>query len=174
MPRLAGITEKEKLAPEYQEIFDYLVMTRGAVSPGFSVLLNSPITARRIGELGTYVRFESALPQIVRELAAHASSVEMGNPYEGSIHTNNLVRLEANKAVIDAVNNKTSLDGLPAEASLPARMARELLRDKQLSQATFDEAQKRYGDQGVVDLIGNIGYYAMLACLHVGLEIRPQ
>ena len=39
----------------------------------------------------------------------------------------------------------------------------ELQRQRQVSDATWDSATARLGDQGTVDLIGINGYYALLA-----------
>ena len=50
-------------------------------------------------------------------------------------------------------------------------LARELTRNHKLSDASFEAARKRLGDAGVVDLIATVGYYAMLAVVHVALDI---
>jgi 4-carboxymuconolactone decarboxylase len=39
----------------------------------------------------------------------------------------------------------------------------ELLRAKRVSDTTFDQALALFGDQGVIDLAGIIGYYSLLA-----------
>ena len=174
MPRLPQITEKKSLPEQHQGVIDYLVQTRGAVSPGFSTLLNSPDLAGRIAHTGSYVRFESSLPDRMRELAALTASSEMGNVYERTIHTRDVEKLGVPQSLIDAIVQMKPLQpDVLAEDSLPVRAARELLRVHELSGATFDEAHSLLGDQGVVDLVGNIGYYTMLACLHVALEVRP-
>ncbi|MGA2779785.1 MAG: carboxymuconolactone decarboxylase family protein, partial [Steroidobacteraceae bacterium] len=41
--------------------------------------------------------------------------------------------------------------------------AGELIRSKQVSDATFERAKSRFGTQGVVDLTGIVGYYTFLA-----------
>src|SRR5262249_24932393 len=147
--------------------------TRGAVSNGFSVLLNSPDAAGRIAHLGSYIRFENTLPDNIRELAALTASREMGNIYEQTIHTRDLQNLGVAQTTIDAVNNQSGLEGLSDDEVLPVQAARELLRDHVLSDASFTAARKRLGDQGCLDLIATIAYYSMLAILHVGMEIRP-
>jgi 4-carboxymuconolactone decarboxylase len=174
MPRLPQITDKESLPEQHQAVIDYLVQTRGAVSNGYSVLLNSPDLAGRIAHTGSYVRFESTLPDRMRELAALTASSEMANLYERTIHTGDCQKLDVPQSTIDAIVHQQPLGAdVPAEDSLPIRAARELLRVHELSNATFEEARTLLGDQGVVDLIGNIGYYTMLACLHVGLGVTP-
>jgi 4-carboxymuconolactone decarboxylase len=39
----------------------------------------------------------------------------------------------------------------------------ELLRNKQVSDATFTRAKSRFGTKGVVDMTGIVGYYTFLA-----------
>ena len=174
MPRLPEITEKESLPEQHQGVIDYLVQTRGAVSHGFSVLLNSPDLAGRIAKTGSYVRFESTLPDRMREIAALTASAEMVNLYERGIHSDEAEKLGVPQSTIDAIIHLQSLGSdVPPEDSLPVRAVRELLRVHELSSATFEDARSQLGDQGVVDLIGNIGYYTMLACLHVGLGVTP-
>jgi 4-carboxymuconolactone decarboxylase len=173
MPRLPQIKDKESLPEQHQGIIDYLVQTRGRVSDGFSVLLNSPDLASRIAHTGSYVRFESTLPDRMRELAALTASSEMGNLYERTIHAGDVAKLGVPQSTIDAIVHLQPLDNVSPEDSLPVRAARELLRVHELSNATFEEARAQLGDQGVVDLVGNIGYYTMLACLHVALGVSP-
>jgi len=174
MPRLPQLKAKDQLPEAHRGVHDYLVKTRGAVSRGYSVLLNSPDLAGRIAHTGSYVRFESRLPDDLRELAALTASTEMGNAYERGIHARDCANLGIDAALVDAVLTQKPLDGFAAEETLSVRCGRELLRDHRLSTATFDEARQRLGDQGVVDLIGNVGYYTMLACLHVGLEVAES
>lgn len=173
MPRLPQIRDKESLPEQHHSVIDYLEQTRGAVSHGYSVLLNSPDLAGRIAHTGSYVRFESTLPDRMRELAALTASTEMGNAYERTIHSRDAAELGVPQSTIDAIVRGEALRDVPAEDSLPVRAARELLRVHELSEATFNEAREKLGDQGVVDLVGNIGYYTMLACLHVAFEVKP-
>jgi 4-carboxymuconolactone decarboxylase len=173
MARLPEIRARELLPEAHRDVFDYLVKTRGAVSNGFSVLLNSPDVAGRIAHVGSYIRFENTLPDRVRELAALTASCEMGNSYEQTIHTHDVANLGVGQTVIDAVNGKGPLDGLSEEEALPVRAARELIRDHRLSDDSFRTARRMLGDQGCLDLVATIGYYSMLAILHVGMEIKP-
>jgi 4-carboxymuconolactone decarboxylase len=41
--------------------------------------------------------------------------------------------------------------------------ASELLKTKQVSDATFERAKSRFGSKGVVDMTGIVGYYTFLA-----------
>jgi 4-carboxymuconolactone decarboxylase len=42
-------------------------------------------------------------------------------------------------------------------------MATEILRQKRVSDATYARAVAKFGEQGVIDLLGVVGYYNFLA-----------
>ena len=51
----------------------------------------------------------------------------------------------------------------------------ELINTKQVSDATFAAAKAKFGEQGVVDLVGTIGYYHLVAgLLNVDRYPLPQ
>ena len=73
---------------------------------------------------------------------------------------------------MDAVVSKQELTGATEDEALAVRCARELVREHGLSDDTFAAAHKALGDQGVVELIGTISYYAMLAYNHNAMQVR--
>jgi 4-carboxymuconolactone decarboxylase len=171
MPRLPEIFERDALPEDQREVHDYLVKTRGAVSGGFAPFLHSPELVARVAHLGTYIRFESTLPAKTRELLALTASSELDNAYERTIHGRDAIARGASQALVDAVIAKRELGDAPDDEVLPVSCARELIRDHALSDATFATAHKELGDQGVVELIGTIGYYAMLAYNHNAMQV---
>mgnify|MGYP001561010233 CR=1 FL=1 len=172
MPRLPEIFERDKLPEDKREIYDYLVKARGRISNGYAPLLHCPEFVGRAAHLGTYIRFESSLSAKTLELLAFTTSAELDNLYEQTTHAQAAVRLGVSQSTIDAINNKTDLVGAADEESLPVRCARELTRTHKLSDTSFEAAHKVLGDKGVVELIGAIGYYALLACAHNAMQVR--
>ena len=173
MTRLTPILDRDALPEEHRGVYDYIEQTRGRVSPGMGVLLHSPDVAGRIVHTGSYVRFDSSLSPRVREIAALAASSELQNAFEMAAHTPGALQGGASEKSVQTIKERGPMENIDAEDQLPVRAARELFRDHDLTQATFDEAQAAYGEQGVVDLFSTIGYYAMLACLHKALDVQP-
>lgn len=173
MTRLAPILERDALPEEHRNVYDYLVQTRGRVSPGMGVLLHSPDLTRRIVHVGTYVRFESALSPRLREVAALAASSEMHNAFEQAAHTPGALQGGASEKSVQTIKERGPLESIDAEDQLAVRAARELFRDHEVSEATFGEALAAYGEQGAIDLFATIGYYGMMACLHKALDVQP-
>lgn len=174
MTRLPPILERDSLPEEHRSVHDYLVQTRGRVSPAMGVLLHSPDVTGRIVHVGTYVRFDSALPPRVREIAALAASSELQNAFEMAAHTAGAIQGGASERSVQTIKERGPLENIDPEDRLAVRAARELFREHDLAQTTFDEALAAYGQRGVIDLFATIGYYGMLACLHKALDVQPQ
>jgi 4-carboxymuconolactone decarboxylase len=170
MPRLPELERNDKIAAAY----DYLHKTRGAVRGGFAVMLASPEVCQRMAHVGTYVRFESPLPANIRELATTVVSAEMKNPAEVAPHSEQCKKLGVGEAALKAALECAPVTQATDDERLAIDFARQLAREHRLSDATFDAAKKRLGEQGVCDLIACVGYYAMLAFTHVALDIRPR
>jgi 4-carboxymuconolactone decarboxylase len=172
MPRLPEIFKREELPEDKQWVHDYLIKTRGKISNGYAPYLQRPEFVARIAQLGTYIRFESSLPQDAYELLALTASSECDNPYEADNHALITAKMGIPQSTVDAARNKTALKEVSENDELYIRCAREMMREHRLSDASFEAARKRLGDNGVVDLIATIGYYAMLACVHNGMQVR--
>jgi len=170
MPRLPEITAPNS---ENQAAFDYLMKTRGAVRGGFAVTLVSPDITQRMAHVGTYARFDSPIDKLFREVAATVASAELENPAEYVVHSRQLRQLGVSEAVVQAILDRAPVSGATEDQMIAIKLARELTRDHKLSDASFQAGRKRLGDAGVVDLIATVGYYAMLAVIHVALDIAP-
>lgn len=172
MPRLPELFNREDLPEDKRWVHDYLIKTRGKISNGYAPSLHAPEFVGRISQLGTYIRFESSLPEPVYELLALTASAECENPYEADNHALLTAKLGMSPETIEAAYRKKPLDGVNETDALYIRCAREMMREHRLSDANFNDARRRLGDRGVVDLIATIGYYAMLACVHNGMQVR--
>lgn len=172
MPRLPAVTAPNN---EQQAAYDYLLKTRGpsGLRGGFGVMLVSPEICQRIAHLGTYVRFDSPVAKVLREVAATTASAELENPWEYTVHGQNCRELGVSETLVQAILDRSPVSGASDDELLAINLARELTRGHKLSDATFEAGRKRLGEAGLVDLIATVGYYAMLAVCHVALEVAP-
>ena len=69
--------------------------------------------------------------------------------------------------------NRKAPAGLSEEEALPVRVAQSLLRDHALSDDLFNAAHAKFGNAGVVELLGTVGYYCLMGCVLNGLQIEP-
>jgi 4-carboxymuconolactone decarboxylase len=53
--------------------------------------------------------------------------------------------------------------GMNADEEIVYDLTAEILKNKRISDATFQRAEQRFGKKGVVDMVGIAGYYTFLA-----------
>jgi len=73
MPRIAPVTGKADVAPEYHDVVDQVQAVFGNVRGPFSIMLHSPKLAERMLKLVTFNREDSVVPAPLRSLAILAA-----------------------------------------------------------------------------------------------------
>jgi 4-carboxymuconolactone decarboxylase len=162
MPRLTPITSKDQVPPEAQAIVDAIAASRGAIQGPFSLFLHAPELAGRVAHLGAYIRFEGRLDMRVRVLAAMTVARELDAAYVWGAQTGSARRQGVPESTITAIREKHTR-GVPADDAQIIDFTRRLLRDHRVDDATVEALRQRFGDDGLIELTGSIGYYAMLA-----------
>ena len=162
MPRLTPITSKDQVAPEDHSIVDGIVKSRGALQGPFSMFLHAPELAERVARLGAYVRFEGGLDMRVRVLAAMTVARELDAVYVWGAQTGSARRQGVPESTITAIRDKHTR-GIPPEDAQIVEFTRQLLQKHRVDDATFKAIQARFGNDGLIQLTGAIGYYSMLA-----------
>ena len=73
MARLTPTTGKNQVDTKDHAAVDAIVQSRGAIQGPFMMFLHCPEPARRVADLGAFVRFEGSLDMRVRVLAARST-----------------------------------------------------------------------------------------------------
>ena len=137
---------------------------RGLGGP-FNVLLRSPEMGDLAQKFGEYARFRPALPAKLRELAIIVTARHWTAQYEWNAHRRAAEQAGISAAVIEAIANRKRPVGMQADEEAVYNFSSELLETKQVSDPTFKAAVDRFGEKGVVDMIGVMGYYQMVSML---------
>ena len=169
--------EREQLDAEGQEIFDRIRRDRNApdVSRQFRALLHNPKAAGYLTSMGAELRFRSALPENLKELAIAAVAREWNSHIEWTAHAALAVRAGVSAASIEAVRTGKAPAGLTEQEQVITRFVHELLRKKNVSDEAFGAAQALLGTQGIVDLTLTCGYYTAINLAQIALkpEMEP-
>ena len=162
MARLSPITSKDQVAAKDREVVDGIVKSRGALQGPFTMFLHCPELAGRVAHLGAFVRFEGSLDMRVRVLAAMTVARELDAVYVWGAQTNQARKLGVAEGTIAAIRDKHAR-GLTAEDAEIVEFTQALLRRHRVDGARFGALTKRFGNDGLLQLTGAIGYYSMLA-----------
>jgi 4-carboxymuconolactone decarboxylase len=174
MARLRDINEREALPERERWVYDDMLRTRGKILPGYAPLLHCAELVGRVVNVGSYFRFDASLPARTLEVVALTVSTELDDRYEQAVHRRGAANAGVSAAVVDAISGGRALPNPDADESLVAECARELIGRRALSEASFAALRSRFGERGVVELIGAIGFYAMLAYMHNAVQVEAS
>ena len=121
--------DREDLREADRSIFDRIASTRGAAEPdmpmpnSFRALLNSPGAAEAVGRLGEYVRFESPLDPVAREIAILSVARQTNSDYEWAHHESVARSVGVSDQVIESIRTGRAPMGIPAKDGIFAQAA---------------------------------------------------
>jgi len=174
MARIPTITQKTDLAPAHHAAWDAIAQSRGHVIGPFTALLQSPELAARAADLGAYLRFESTLGPVDRELAILSVARALDCRFEWAAHVPIARREGVRDEAIAALRERRAPAGLtPEEAAIVAYVS-QLLTAHRVDEPTFAAVRARLGVQGIVELTATAGYYGLIACTLNAFEILPE
>ena len=173
MSRLPPL-EPHEMTPEQRRVHDEIANgPRGGVRGPFRVLVRSPGLADHVQKAGAYLRYESALPGKLRELAILVVARYWGAGFEWAAHAPIAESEGLDPAVIEAVRVGAAPDFAdPAEAAVHA-FCMEVLTAHEAVDATYAAALDLLGDEGLVDLVGLMGYYCLISFTLNVFRIEP-
>ncbi|HET6184401.1 MAG TPA: carboxymuconolactone decarboxylase family protein [Acetobacteraceae bacterium] len=155
----------ETMSPEQRKVADSIQSgPRGAGLRGpFNALLRSPELAEHVQKLGAYVRFHSSIPAKLNELAIIITGRRWTAQYEFYAHRRLALEAGLAPAIADAVAEGRRPQGMSAEESEVYDFATELVNSGEVSDSTFAKVKARFGERGVMDLVGACGYYSLVS-----------
>ena len=157
--RFKPLTYSE-LNPEQKTLVEHLLNgERGTTTGPFNVLLRSPEMGDLAQNLGTYIRFRTAVPLKLNEFAILITARALDVQYEWAAHRKNALKAGLSPAVIDAVAVGKRPSSMQPDEEIVYNFASELVKTHQVSDSTFHAAVDKFGEKTVVDLMATIGYY---------------
>ena len=149
---------------------------RGATRGPFLVWLHSPELCDRVEALGAYVRYDSSLELRIRELILLIAARYWDAQYSWNAHVEKAVDAGISRTSLDALARRRPPEFGRREEQVVYAFCTELLERHFVADGTFAEAHELFGDQGVVDIVGTLGNFSMLAmCLNAfEVDLQPD
>jgi 4-carboxymuconolactone decarboxylase len=69
------------------------------------------------------------------------------------------------ETVVNAIAKGRRPEAMSADEAIVYEFTTELLRLQNVSDATYAKARDRFGEPGVIDMVGVAGYYALLSMM---------
>ena len=109
------------------------------------------------------MRFRTGLPKDVSETIIIMTGRYWMAQYEWNAHKAAALQNGVNPAIVDAIATGKRPTGMPPEMEVAYNLIDELLTTHQVTDATFKAAKDKYGERGVVDMIGLSGWYGLVS-----------
>jgi 4-carboxymuconolactone decarboxylase len=135
----------------------------GTVGSPFNVFLRSPEMGDNLQKIGSYIRFKSSLGMRLNEMAILIVARQWTAQYEWHAHHRLAMQAGLDPKIAEDIANNRRPAGMKADEEAVYDFCRELLDTKQVSDATFKAALDKFGERGIMDLIGVAGYYTTVA-----------
>jgi 4-carboxymuconolactone decarboxylase len=156
----------EEMTPQQKALIDHLLAgERGTTTGPFNVLLRSPEMGDLTQQLGAEMRFHSSIPRKLNEFAILITARHWTSQYEWYAHHRDGLKYGLEAAVINDVADGKRPASMDGDETIIYNFCTELLKNHQVSDATFKATKDKFGERGVVDLIGTTGYYNMVSML---------
>lgn len=136
---------------------------RGDLRGPFLVLLHNPELAERVQALGEHLRYRSALPQRLVELAVLVTARRWSCQYEWVMHAPLARREGVPDETIAAIAANRRPGAMTEDEALAYDVATAALAGGDLPDALFAAAAARFGRAGLLDLLALCGYYTLQA-----------
>lgn len=156
----------DEMTPEQKTMMDHLVSgeRRGASGP-FNVLLRSPEMGDLAQQFGAAMRFHSSIPRKLNEMAIIMTARHWTAQYEWNAHRTAAAQAGLSEAIIKSIAAGKRPESMDADETVVYNFTTELLNTHQVSDPIFKVTKDKFGERGVVDLIGVMGYYQLVSML---------
>ncbi len=154
----------DEMTPEQKIMIDHLLAgERGGANGPFNVLLRSPEVGDLAAQFGGAMRFRTGLPKDVSEVIIIMTGRYWMAQYEWNSHKAAALQNGVSPAIVDAIATGKRPAGMSPDMELAYNLVDELLTTHQVTDATFNAARDKYGERGVVDMIGLSGWYGLVS-----------
>ena len=141
-----------------------LAAVRGIVPRGpWIPLLRSPEVLSRARAMGDYLRYDTSLPPQLSEFLILLTAREWDQQYEWAAHYPIALDAGIDPDTVNAIAEGRVPEGMTDDEDILYALFAELNRTTNVTDETYGRAVAAFGDRGVVDAVGIVGYYTLLA-----------
>jgi 4-carboxymuconolactone decarboxylase len=164
-PRLPKLSEKSLTADQRALADSIKAGPRGQfkMAGPFAVYLHAPAFGELAQKLGGHLRFATGVPKRLSEFAILVSARHWKAQYEWAMHAPMAEQQGVKPQTIRDLHAGRAPKSAPRDETAIYAFIKELYAARRVSNGTFNRVQKLLGDAGTVELVGILGYYAMVS-----------
>lgn len=165
--------QREDLDAVGRQAFDTYVSPGTGYETGLrgpvGMWMHSPVLAEAIFDVRQRVRYGTDKDQRITELIILSTAREISNQYEWSAHEPLGRAAGLEDEIMEFIKWRRPMSEAGAIAGFGeteqalVQFVRELVGDRDVSSASFARVHEIFGDEGLMDVVGLVGYYSFVA-----------
>ncbi|QJD57718.1 carboxymuconolactone decarboxylase family protein [Pseudomonas sp. gcc21] len=140
----------------------------------FLAWIHSPELANHAQRLGAFCRYHSSIPLRLSELAILATAALWQSQAEWQIHEPIALQNGVSRDVVNALRAGREPDFTDEQERVVYRLTHSLYEARRVPEPLYNQARDLFGEPALVELVGILGYYAMVAMTLNVFEVRLQ
>ncbi|RXT41092.1 carboxymuconolactone decarboxylase [Bradyrhizobium betae] len=163
----------DELSPPQKEWADAIaVPPRNAkfANPPYRAYIRNPELAPKLSAMSDYLRWNSSLPARLSEFAILITARQWTAQYEWFAHYPLAMKAGLDPEVAKDVANGVRPRAMKDDEAALYDLAMALYRDKKVSDDIYRTAQQKFGERGIMDIIGLIGYYDLVSMTLITMQ----
>jgi 4-carboxymuconolactone decarboxylase len=169
--------QAEQLTPDQKKWADSITApprNGKFVNPPYRAYIRAPELATRLTPLSDYLRWHTSLPARLSELAILICARQWTAQYEWSAHYPLAIKGGLDVKVADDIAAGIQPATMKDDEAAVYDLAAELYRDKKVSNTAYKAAMTHFGERGIMDIIGIIGYYDLVSMTLITMQAEPR
>lgn len=166
------VLKRSELNAEQGQVYDDAERAGNPVGGPYWAYVRIPRLMRAAQEMGNCLR-ASPLSGRERQIAVLTTVRHWDSKFPWAAQVRASLAAGLEQDVIDAINARRKLALANPREQLAHEVARELLANKGLAQATYDAASKAFSEAELVALIAAVGQFSMVCCTANAFDITP-
>lgn len=161
--RLPDLTPDEMTPRQREVALEAASGKRGRMPAPLRAWIHAPEMGAHAQKLGEVLRYGTTLGARLSEMAILMMARHWTSDYEWFVHKREALKAGLEPAVIDAIATHAVPEGLDDRQQALFDYTSELLDSRTVSDATHARTVAALGTQGVVELVGLLGYYTLVS-----------
>lgn len=166
------VLKREEMNEEQGRVYDEAKAAGSPVGGPYYAYIRNPRLMRASHEMGNCLR-ESSLSGRERQIAVLTTIRHWAAQYPWAVQVRGSLAAGVDQATIDAINSRRVPPLRDTRERLAHEVAKELLANRGLSNATYDAAAKAFREEELVALIAVVGQFSMVCCTANAFDITP-
>jgi len=156
--------ERAAMTEAQRKVADELAAgPRGGVKGPFIPLLRSPELMDRLQKVGEYLRFQTSLEPRINEFVMLVVSRQWTQQFEWAVHVPLALKAGIKTETVQSLAHGRHPLGMAKDEAIAYDFCTELALNRGVSDATYRETVDHFGERGLMDLLGLVGYFTTVS-----------